>query len=300
MNLQAILVGLDLTEMDESVIRYASFICDSYKTENIYFVHVAKNLELPEEVIKEYNHMLASVDEGIERSINENIKLHFKADTKTHISVQEGHAVDKILRFAKIKNVDLIILGRKKRLKGTGVIPNSIIRKSPCSILLVPEANKTTKLKNILVPIDFSSHSDLAVENALELANHHQAAVSCVNIYEVPWGYSTIGKTHKEFAEIMLGHAKKNFENFKKKYKKPIECDYILSKDHDFTDELSVYIQATKPDLVFIGSKGKTDAAIVLLGSTAEKITKEINEIPIFLVKKKGESINIFEALLRI
>lgn len=300
MHINSVLVGLDLTEMDDSLIRFASMICKSFKAESANFIHVAKDLELPEEVIKEYNDVLTTVDEGIKHTIQKKINEHFKCSCNIEISVKEGNAVDKILRYAKIKNADLIILGRKQKLRGSGVVTQSIARKSPCNLFLIPERTEIKNLDKVLVPIDFSEHSHLAMEQALELADKHQATVSCVNIYDVPGGYSKIGKTYEEFAEIMLGHAKKNFERFISKYKEPVECKYILSKDHEHFNELIDYVKTEKPDIIFIGSKGRTNASVVLLGSMAEKLTKSLYDIPLFIVKRKGESVDIFEALLEI
>ncbi|MGK7390467.1 MAG: universal stress protein [Candidatus Cyclobacteriaceae bacterium M2_1C_046] len=300
MRLNSVLIGLDLTEMDDSLIRYASLICNSYNVESANFIHVAKDLELPEEVIKEYGDVLTTVEEGIKHDINKKIKENFNCTCEVDVAVREGNAEDKILRYAKIKNADLILLGRKQKLRGTGVVTQSIARKSPCNLLLVSEMLEKKDVYKILVPIDFSKHSHLAMMHALEVAKKHQAMISCVNIYDVPTGYSKIGKSFKEFAEIMLGHAKKNFERFISRYKQPVECNFILSKDHEHSEELISYIKATKPDMVFIGSKGHTNASVVLLGSMAEKLIKNIYEVPLFIVKRKGESVGVFQSLLKL
>jgi hypothetical protein len=70
----------------------------------------------------------------------------------------------------------------------------------------------------VLVPVDFSKHSTLALEQAMELANNEQAHITCVNVYSVPSGYSKTGKSYEEFAEIILNHSKKDFASFISKY----------------------------------------------------------------------------------
>lgn len=300
MNINTILVGLDLTDMDESLISYALLMSKSYKAENVYFLHVERNLELPEEVMKDYNDVIATVDEGIRHQIEQKIKTDFPKDIETEIMVEEGDAVDRILRIAKIKNADLLILGRKEKLKGKGVVTHTLARKSPCDLLLVPEKKVTQLVDRVLVPIDFSEHSKLAMQLATSLAHTNQALVSCVHVYDVPTGYSKIGKSFKEFAEIMLKHAKKSYQQFIKDFDEDTECNFVLSKDHEYSDELIDYIQATRPDIVFIGSKGGSNAAIALLGSMSEKLITTIYRVPLYIAKKKGESMTIFEALLRL
>lgn len=65
--MKSVLVGLDLTEMDANLIRYASVIARDYNFTKVYFIHVEKNLELPEQVVKEYDEVITPVDEGIEQ-----------------------------------------------------------------------------------------------------------------------------------------------------------------------------------------------------------------------------------------
>jgi hypothetical protein len=125
--------------MDVNLIRYASLLTRDLDLNSIYFIHVARNLELPEGVIKEYDEVLAAVDEGMHQRISEEVAKNFNPGTAatTHISVKEGNAVEKILRYSKIKNVNLILLGRKEKQNGSGVITNTTIaRKSPCHLYL--------------------------------------------------------------------------------------------------------------------------------------------------------------------
>jgi hypothetical protein len=43
-----ILVALDLTDIDNTLIEYASFIAESLKVEKVYFVHNIKKYEISE------------------------------------------------------------------------------------------------------------------------------------------------------------------------------------------------------------------------------------------------------------
>ena len=53
-NIDRLLVALDLTEMDDTLIRYTSFIAKLFKADKVYFFHVADSYDLPEEVRKNY------------------------------------------------------------------------------------------------------------------------------------------------------------------------------------------------------------------------------------------------------
>jgi nucleotide-binding universal stress UspA family protein len=79
-----------------------------------------------------------------------------------------------------------------------------------------------------------------------------------------------------------------------------IECQFVLSEDEDYADELVDFINSYQPDLIFVGSKGHTNASVLLLGSVAEKLAMKLGKTPLFIVKQKGENLGFFEALLKI
>jgi hypothetical protein len=47
-----------------------------------------------------------------------------------------------------------------------------------------------------------------------------------------------------------------------------------------------------------MGSRGMTSAAATVLGSSAEIIVRELDTIPLFLIKMPGEKISLLDALL--
>ena len=49
-----VLVALDLTEMDETLIAYTSFLGTIFDIDKLYFFHVARSLELPEQLLEKY------------------------------------------------------------------------------------------------------------------------------------------------------------------------------------------------------------------------------------------------------
>jgi nucleotide-binding universal stress UspA family protein len=63
-----ILVGLDLSPLDEVLIKKTAQLARFFEAEQVYFVHVAKDLALPEEVSRNYPDLLAPVDEVMKRA----------------------------------------------------------------------------------------------------------------------------------------------------------------------------------------------------------------------------------------
>ncbi|TRX60677.1 universal stress protein [Fulvivirga sp. M361] len=297
------LAGLDLTVMDDHVIRYAAMICQVMSIEKMFFVHVEQSLELPEKVLKEYPDLLAPLDESIKGDLQKKINRYFAnvPDTEVIIEVKEGNPIDKILRLTVIKEIDLILMGRKISLKGSGIASSRIARKSPCSLLLIPE-DPPEVIDNILVPSDFSEHSALALAYAERIAENTQAKVSCINVYKVPSGYHTTGRSHQEFAAIMEKHASNDYKDFLKKYqlKEDTPCHFMLNDDGDPSRFLYQHSTSAGINLILIGSRGRTSAAVMLIGSLAEKLTYMDRSIPLLIIKEKGENMSFIEALMRI
>ncbi len=297
------LAGLDLTEMDDHIIRYAAMICNALSVERIFFIHIAKSLELPERVLKEYPDLLAPLDESIHMDLEKKIENYFRpvSDTEVVIEVKEGDPIEKILRLTRIKEVDMILMGRKLSLKGSGIVSSHIARKSPCSLLLIPE-NPPPLIDRIMIPLDFSRHSALAVGCAQRISEATGASMSCANIYKVPTGYHTTGKTFEEFAAIMEGHANNDFSDFLEGHKVEgeVPCSFLLSTDGDYAELIYEHAVDIKASLIVLGSRGRTGVAAILMGSLAEKLTYLDHNIPLLIAKEKGENMGFIEALMRI
>lgn len=297
------LAGLDLTAMDDHIIPYAATICRTLSIERIIFVHIAASLELPEEVLHEYPDLLAPVDEGIELDLRKKIDTHFAdvSETEVSIEVMEGNTIEKILRLAKIKEVDLILMGRKRNLQGSGIVSSHIARNAPCSLLLVPE-NPPLSMKKVIVPVDFSGHSAMAFHLALMISRTTGAKLECMHLYRVPSGYHTTGKSYEAFASIMEAHARNDYRKFLTKFTLEEEppCDFLLSKDGDQAELLYRNCELSAASLILFGSRGRTNASVLLMGSLAEKLTYLDADIPLLIIKKKGENMGFFEALLRV
>jgi nucleotide-binding universal stress UspA family protein len=299
-----VLVALDLSELDDKLIQYALFLTTVIDIDKLYFFHVARTLDLPEELIEKYPDLLAPADESIEHVINEKIKLHFK--NKTNLSIQievrEGNAEDKILRWTDIKEIDLMIMGRKQELNGSGLLPGRIAKTGHCSLLMVPE-NSEIALKKIMVPVDFSKSSLVALNEAKTLAEKTHAKIILQNTYTVPWGYHTTGKTYEEFSEIMKEHARNHaLEFIEKTNLKAPDFEIALSLDEDDMPADKIIQEAVdhKCNLILLASKGRTGLASLLLGSVADKILQTKSDVPVLIIKDRKTNLGFLEALWRL
>ena len=59
------MIGLDFSEMDQSVLAYASYMSKYIGVEKVYFVNISPTLNLGDDFMKEYNLENLSSDEKI-------------------------------------------------------------------------------------------------------------------------------------------------------------------------------------------------------------------------------------------
>lgn len=300
--LKRLLVALDNTEIDETLIAYASSIAQTLKVEKVYFFHVAKSLDLPEGLGDKYPDLLAPVDESLKNDFLTKIKPKFDASCEFEIVLKEGNAADQVLRWSEIKAIDLLIVGRKIELKGQGVLSGRLAQVAHCSVLFVPE-NAKPQITKILIPVDFSKHSSMSLDAAMTFQKANGVTILLQNSYRVPWGYHTTGKSFEEFADVMREHAAEDANKYLEKNKlDPSKFEVVLCLDEDDNPAACAYEEAgnNKADLIIMSSKGRSGLANMLLGSVAEKMIKIDANIPLMVVKDKKENMGLFEALMKI
>ena len=295
-----LLVGLDTSELDESLIKYASFFVDHTSAEKVEFVNIVRNLNIPTNLKKEFPELVETALRDRKTKLKETIDKYFDPVKKVKlvINVKKGQAGD-LLNIAEKSGSDLIIIGQKKTLDGTGVTTMRLARRASCNLLIIPEG-VSPGARKIIVPIDFSSYSKLALEQSIDFAvkNDSEPEIICQNVYNVPAGYHYTGKTFEDFAEIMRNNAKDNFDKFIKKIdRRGIKISEVYSLDINDNLASDIYDLADKvaPDFIVIGAKGRTATAALFLGSLAEKMVNEKMNHPLMVVRFKGKNAGLLE-----
>ena len=281
--IKKMVVCLDQTSLDQTLIQHAAFIAQVNQTKKIYFVNVIKNLSIPKEVLEEFPNL-------VENMVNER---------------QEAmeSMVKKILKLAEEKSADMILIGRKVHLPGTGVASTRLARRASCSLLIVPEGS-VTKMKRLLVPSDFSDYSKDALEEAIMIAEKHGGLeIVCQNVFTVPSGYHYTGKTYDEFTQIMRMHAEINYKKFIRKIDtkgNTITPVYTQDVNDDPVEEIVAKAKEIDADGIIIGAKGRTAATALFIGSMAERLIQYNDSIPLLVTRPKGKNAGILDYILEI
>ena len=223
-------------------------------------------------------------------------------DLDVRIKVLQGEPPGKaIVTYASKKDIDLIIAGRKKTDTSSGVLMSRLARKADCSFLMIAEGRQF-ELKKILVPIDFSEHSQLAIQKAVDFSTlvENKVDIYAQNVYTVPSGYHYTGKTLEEFAQIMKENAMKSFESFIRTVDtkgKQIKAVYSLNDNDDFVSDIRDHAKKHKIDLIIIGARGQTVASMLFIGSQAERIVMMKTNASMLVIRRKGDKAGFRELL---
>lgn len=142
--------------------------------------------------------------------------------------------------------------------------------------------------QTLLVPHDFSPHSDAALDTAIDLAKAFGAKLDLVHVYHrpalifEPYGVQPVEPLITEIPEA----AKRRLQR---------ELDKVLAAGVEATAEViegsaseTLVALSAKVDLIVMGTHGFTGLPHVLLGSVAER-TVRLAECPVLTVKAPAE-----------
>jgi nucleotide-binding universal stress UspA family protein len=304
--IKKLIVCLDQSELDDTLVRFASFIASVNQTKKIYFTNVIRNLQIPKEVLEEFPNLIDNMVEERKTQMQEVVKRSFgrNEDVEFAFVVKEGQLSKKILKLAHEKSVDMIIVGRKVSLPGTGVVSQRLARRASCSLLIIPE-NSVPNIKTLLVPSDFSDYSKDALEEAIMIVEKYggKAEIVVQNVFTIPSGYHFTGKSYEEFTSIMLMHAEINYKKFIRKIdvkKVKITPVYTQDDDDDPVEEIIAKAKEIKADAIIIGAKGRTAATALFIGSMAERLIQLNDSFPLLVTRPKGKNAGILDYILEI
>lgn len=303
--LDHILVCLDLSDMDDSLIRYSNFLVEKIKPKSITFLHVMKSYDIPREILEAFPHLNKPLTGVVEDDLHEKIDALFVRDKelKINIKVTEGNTADTIVRYTREQNISFTLMGKKIGYEGQGGIVRKVISILPSSLLLVSETTHP-RIEQLLVRMDFSKMSELAVRMALKLREYTGTKIECHHVYKLPLEYFPQGSPEKD--QKLLDHVDRYSE---KEYKKFLKRFHIGEEEITFTNSLDpesdeahmLYKRALAigADIILIGSKIKSELADIIIDSTSEKLAATEKNIPVLIIKDRKQSIGFLKALFK-
>jgi len=153
-------------------------------------------------------------------------------------------------------------------------------------------------MKKIIIPVDFSKHSEFALETGAALAKQHNAELIVMHMLELSESiFSASSNDRNEETAFMLMVTNKEFEKFlDKPYLEGITVTPLI-KHHKVLKEVAEVAGHEKADLIVMGSRGHSEHDGIFTGSNTEKVVR-YSDTPVLVVKSKPESVNFNNVVL--
>lgn len=140
-------------------------------------------------------------------------------------------------------------------------------------------------MKKIIVPIDFSEHSEYALETAAILARQQNAEIIALHMLELPLNLLSTSASQEQFENIyFVNLSKTTMDSFlKRDYLEGVKVSTQILNFKDFT-EISTIAESNDADLIIMGSHGTSGAKEMFVGSNTEKVVR-YSDVPVLVVK---------------
>lgn len=287
-----VMIGLDFTDMDHQILRSASRFASICKASKIYFVHIHKDLSFPKKIVERFPQLRVPFDEKLGNELRKKIELEFKDINNYQISVDviEGNPANALPNYAKIKNIDLLIIGQKTKSGEMGLTPSRTLRAAECSILMIPEVFDSY-YSNYIVASDFSDASGEAFQTALQLSSKvNQASLEVVHTFSVSNRGASQFYNNVKIEPLIIEANESNFQEFTSKFAiadstSEINSKLLIDYYNNGSERLLEYAESRGADIVVAASRGRSMISRFLIGSYAEKLSKKCKKIPLLIVK---------------
>ncbi|MCK4818395.1 universal stress protein [bacterium] len=279
MAFKKILVPVDFSTFSQTAMDYALFLAEKYYAQLTLF-HVVllfqediddeEHLETLEKIIKKREKkrsilLKSSCTDAEKRGVEVN-----------HTMVHGFSAADSILESIADNVFDLVVLGThghtglKKWIYGS--VAEKVVRLSPIPVLTTHMDIKRKAITNILVPVDFSNHSERAIQFSKTLALDFKAKLTFLHSIEQeahPAFYAISTAPILEENPELKNRILKNLIKFTEMAEGDAEYAITEGKAHK---QIGLYAKENSIDLIVMATRGLSKLEHFLIGSNAERV----------------------------
>lgn len=283
-----ILVGIDLSEMDQHIIEYTEAIESILKPSKIVFLHNLKISELPKNLLTEDK--LAIIIKNITHKIETQIQKKKPAYNYEIKIMTEAFSEIAFKSEAKKQKTNLLLLGNKQHLEGSGGLSQKLMRLLNCSTLLIPETAHLP-IQKVISAVDFSTHTR-SIINWAELFknNSENEKIEHESLYISKFNWSLFPTmSDKELQKATLNDCSKKEKEWQTNYSDSSKLNIAVAGDKSIATVLLTQSNRTNADLIILGMQGITSITDLFIGSIANAVIQRPTDLALLLVKSTSK-----------
>jgi universal stress protein E len=280
--LKNILVGVDFSDCSKAALAQAARLAQ-WNDARLHVIHVLESLVMSEfadslkvSVIELREITMGRATEKLHAWIKE---LNLK--TEPTIDVGIGSPIDVMLSKIHSVKADLLVLGEVGSSlpgRGAGILAAKCLRKAPCKVMLANEHHDQA-FRVVLACIDFSETSRVVAAQALHVATAEKSQLHFLHIFDPPCrrlGYlRPIPEAAPDFQKQYRDTLRHRLEQFVGETD-GFNVRYDLHEASSAGSGIADYARLLHADLIVLGTRGQTNLRYVLLGSTAERLLRDV------------------------
>lgn len=277
-HLKKILIPIDFSETAMLAIEHAAFTAQLFKAD-LVLLHVVErhwekfNIISPEMRVDVPGNMIETIEKKLEETAAD---IRAKYGVKSTCITSEGNIFSEVISISKEQEVDLVVMGTH----GTsgfvefflGSNAYKVVTQAECPVITVQRHATKLGFKDILLPIDNSSHSRQKVSYAVMLAKQFASKIHIAGLMD-----STDETERKKF-EIKL----EQVEAYVKK--NGLVSTRTVLPDTNQARSTYDYAKIVGADLIVIMTDQDEDITGRLMGTYAQQIVNH-SKIPVMSIR---------------
>jgi nucleotide-binding universal stress UspA family protein len=282
--IEKILVATDFSQHSGDALRMATFLAKGFHSE-IVLIHV-----IPEITgLKIDRDEIRKIGTGKLRELKTDMER--KGIPVAETILRLGTPFERIVEHSDELDVNLIVVGSGKKGKKypLGTTAERVMLYADKPVLTVKPGGRPL-IRKIVCPVDFSEASKRALMNAFHLSRTFEAHLTVLTVFE-PLLSSFFGpdKTPGVSREKdLVKRQQYQYDRFLQGFESEnLTWTKIIRRGEPYKEILKAAKEA-QPDLLVMGSQGRTGLSRLLMGSTTERV---VREMPCSVITLKQEHV---------
>jgi nucleotide-binding universal stress UspA family protein len=229
--------------------------------------------------------------DDVSASLPPALEERWRAGRLTTVTVP-GVLPDAILREGEARRADLLLVGHE-RSHGRRAQARRLAMIAPMPLLMVPHGS-VARITRVLAPVDFSARSADALAAAAAVAA--RVGLETVDVLHVRFDDTVV--TFDDYEDVLNANEQEAFAIFVARIALGgVDVVPLFEQGPDVARVILRTAADRGTDLIVMGTRGRSRAASVLLGSETDHVLME-SPVPVLVVKHDRTRLGLLGALL--